>query len=127
MVVNTVLFAILETHTTEEVRNQDCFDSIHTNGADTSDNAMPSTRTAQPLLNPNYDNNSEPKIIRNMNDIYNEIEEIQLDEELYFMGVEEPTKYPEAVKDKTWRLAMEKEIKSIKGNNTWKLTRLPPR
>lgn len=36
-----------------------------------------------------------------------------------------PLNYREAVKEKVWKLAMEKELKSIKRNNTWKLVNFP--
>lgn len=42
------------------------------------------------------------------------------------MGIEEPMKYFEAVKDKNWRMAMKQEIASIERNNIWKFIKLPP-
>jgi hypothetical protein len=42
-----------------------------------------------------------------------------------FSSSEDPTTFEEAVKSKTWRNAMESEMKSIEDNNTWKLVDLP--
>jgi hypothetical protein len=42
-----------------------------------------------------------------------------------FSSSEDPTTFEEAVKSKTWRNAMETEMKSIEDNNTWKLVDLP--
>lgn len=41
------------------------------------------------------------------------------------MGVEEPMNYTQAVKDQNWKAAMEREMQSIEGNDTWRLTNLP--
>lgn len=49
-----------------------------------------------------------------------------MDEELFLMGIEEPMNYAQAVKDRNWKAAMEREMQSIEENNTWKLTELPP-
>ncbi|GMJ16253.1 hypothetical protein HRI_005294500 [Hibiscus trionum] len=37
----------------------------------------------------------------------------------------EPLNFGDAVKDESWRLAMDEEIKSIEKNNTWELSELP--
>lgn len=42
------------------------------------------------------------------------------------MAIEEPVNYKQAAQDSNWRLAMKQEMESIKGNNTWQLTDLPP-
>lgn len=68
---------------------------------------------------------SEPKQFRNLVDIYNATEEVELDDELLLMGVDEPRNYTQAVKDCNWRKAMQREMESIEQNNTWKLTVLP--
>jgi hypothetical protein len=38
----------------------------------------------------------------------------------------EPTTYAEVETDQVWRLAMKEEIDSIRENQTWELTELPP-
>jgi hypothetical protein len=43
-----------------------------------------------------------------------------------FNACEDPDTYHEAVKIDIWRKAMDAEMESIKGNNTWELTTLPP-
>lgn len=58
--------------------------------------------------------------------MYNETEEVQLDEGLYLMGIEEPINFTQAVKDQNWKIAMDKEMQSIEENKTWKLSELPP-
>lgn len=72
-----------------------------------------------------YDDSVEPRRTRRLDYLYNENDEVHLDEELYLMGVEEPMNYSQAVKDRNWKIAMEKEMHSIEANHTWKLTELP--
>ena len=47
------------------------------------------------------------------------------DEDLAMIMSSDPLHYEEAVTDANWRLAMDKEIKSIKKNKTWTLVTLP--
>ncbi|KAL8127878.1 hypothetical protein AgCh_014720 [Apium graveolens] len=81
--------------------------------------------TTQDLRAENYDDNVTPKRSRLISDIYNDTEEVTLDEELYLMGIEEPANYKEAVKDQNWHRAMEAEIDSIEKNGTRTLVKLP--
>lgn len=74
----------------------------------------------------NYDDSVTPKRSRSIRDVYNDTEEMNLEEELFLMGVEEPANYREAVKNQNWRRAMEGELESIEKNGTWQLTELPP-
>ncbi|KAL8094205.1 hypothetical protein AgCh_035908 [Apium graveolens] len=99
-----------------------------------SSNSIPTSTLVTPLsqtsvtsrLNAdNYDDSTEPRRVRKLSDVYNDMEEVVLDEELYLMGTEEPANYKEASKDKCWKRAMEAEIESIEKNGTWKLTELP--
>ncbi|KAL8116648.1 hypothetical protein AgCh_022990 [Apium graveolens] len=69
---------------------------------------------------------SEPRRFRLLSDIYNDAEEVELGEELFLMGIDEPVNYEQACKKKEWKTTMEKEIESIENNNTEKLTELPP-
>lgn len=46
-----------------------------------------------------YDDSVEPRRIRNLADVYDNSEQVELDEELYLMGVEEPTNYKQTVKE----------------------------
>lgn len=73
----------------------------------------------------NYDDSREPEKTRLLSEVYNDTEKMILDEELFLMGVEEPTNYKEASKDKSWKKAMEAELDSIERNGT-SLTELPP-
>ncbi|KAL8134089.1 hypothetical protein AgCh_009237 [Apium graveolens] len=52
-------------------------------------------------------------------------EEVELDEELLYMGVEEPTSFSQAVKSRDWKQAMNGEIDSIEKNGAWKLVKPP--
>lgn len=87
--------------------------------------SVSSRSVASRLDSDNYDDSVEPLKVRRLSDIYNDTEEVTLDEELYLMGTEEPANFKEASKDKNWRRAMEAEINSIEKNATWKLTEIP--
>lgn len=67
---------------------------------------------------------STPKHFRSVSGIYDNTKEIELEEELLFVGVEEPVTYNQAVKEKSWKDAMKNEIEAIERNNTWKLVEL---
>lgn len=73
-----------------------------------------------------YDDSGVPKRFRSLADVYNESEEVEIEDELLLMGVDEPSSYKTAVKEKAWRQAMQNELDSIEKNETWKLTQLPP-
>lgn len=73
----------------------------------------------------NNDESSEPKRYRNLSDIYNDAEEVEIQDELMFVGIEEPVNYSQAVKKRDWRQAMQSELDSIEKNGTWFLTKLP--
>lgn len=53
----------------------------------------------QSLNQDDYDDSTELRRIKRLDEIYNETEEVFLDEELFLMGVEEPMNYSQAVKD----------------------------
>lgn len=85
-----------------------------------------SPQSTLPRLDPeNYDDSIEPRRTRLLQDVYNDFEEIKMDEELYLMETEERANFEEASKKKSWKRAMEAEIDSIEKNNTWRLTELP--
>jgi hypothetical protein len=42
-----------------------------------------------------------------------------------YSNIDDPTTYDEAVKSEAWRKAMDLEIESIEGKNTWELSSLP--
>lgn len=73
----------------------------------------------------NVDGSTEPKKYRSVTEIYNSSEPIELQEELLFMGVEEPINFGQDNKEKCWRQAMKNEIDAIERNGTWELTELP--
>lgn len=77
-------------------------------------------------LNPeDYDDRNEPKRIIALSEIYNDTEEVDLEEELLYVGVEEPATYSQAVKTRNWKIAMKAEIDSIERNMTWELVKPP--
>ncbi|XP_024316275.1 uncharacterized protein LOC100822297 isoform X1 [Brachypodium distachyon] len=47
------------------------------------------------------------------------------DEELYFIGTDEPSPVSEAKQNSSWKHAMEEELKSILENDTWNMVDLP--
>lgn len=71
------------------------------------------------------DGSSEPKHYRSLEDIYDNTEEVELHDELLLVGVDEPSCYNQASKNRHWNQAMKAEIDAIERNGTWKLTELP--
>ncbi|KAL8157792.1 hypothetical protein AgCh_002484 [Apium graveolens] len=67
----------------------------------------------------------QPTKFRLLNEIYDETEEIEIEDELMLLGIEEPAYYKQAVKMQEWKMAMENEIDAIERNNTWELVSLP--
>jgi len=71
----------------------------------------------------------EPQHFRNLNDIYDDTEEVELadsDEvEALLTESDEPENFSEAVGNPEWVEAMNNEIISIEKNGTWKLSKLP--
>lgn len=69
---------------------------------------------------------SEARKFRLLSDVYDETEEIELDEdELMLAGIDEPRNYEQAVTEQGWKEAMQTEIEAIEKNNTWRLEELP--
>lgn len=68
---------------------------------------------------------SDPTLYRSLNDVYNHTEEIELEEELLFVGIDELKNYKETIKESCWKQVMKNEIESIEKNNTWELKELP--
>ncbi|KAL8145519.1 hypothetical protein AgCh_003617 [Apium graveolens] len=100
-----------------------------TDGTGGSSSAHTSARDSTPFFSENsdIDTDSGPRHYRSLHDIYNETQEIKLeDDELLFAGVEEPASYTKAAAEHNWREAMKTEMDAVERNNTWKLTELPP-
>ena len=70
------------------------------------------------------DKRSTPKRLRSMNDIYDNTKEIEVEEELLFLGVKELATYNEASKERPWKDAMKIEMEDNERNNTWKLVEM---
>ena len=69
---------------------------------------------------------SEPKRFRLISDVYDDTQEVELPDELLFLGIEEPGNFKDAVKEPEWKKAMQVEMDAIEKNKTWVLTDLPP-
>lgn len=70
---------------------------------------------------------TEPHRFRLHSDVYNDAAEVDLnDEELLFVGAEEPQNFAQADIKEQWKIAMKNEISAVEKNNTWVLTDLPP-
>ena len=79
--------------------NQNSARSTHTNIAPNDQETTP--LSIAPTSSPdseNYDYSCEPRNFRPINDIYNNIEVVEMDEELILMGVGEPTTYSQSTK-----------------------------
>lgn len=104
-----------ENHRTERVNNED------EGGART-----PVSSQLGSMMNTDmYDDSATPKKFRTLEDIYNETKEVDQEDELLIMGIDEPSSFKHAVKDKAWRQAMQSELDSIEKNETWVLSDLP--
>lgn len=67
----------------------------------------------------------QPLCFRSLADVYADSAEIELEEELFLMGIDEPLCFEQEIIDEVWKDAMEKEMSSIEKNKTWELTTLP--
>lgn len=67
----------------------------------------------------------EHRKFRLLSNIYNETEEVELEEEMLLLSIDEPVCYSQAATKKEWKSAMQQEIDSIEKNETWRLTDLP--
>ena len=71
------------------------------------------------LLEGSY--SERPRKMRSLQDLYDSTEITNGVTLFYLFADCEPTRFEEAVQDKKWRNAMDKEIKAIKKNDTWEL------
>lgn len=69
--------------------------------------------------------NERPKKFKLLNEVYDESEQVEIEEELMLGAVDDPLNYNQAEKEEVWKEAMEAEINSIEKNKTWELTELP--
>lgn len=65
----------------------------------------------------------KPLRFRVLKDIY-ELVETEVPA-LCLLALEEPTRFEAAVKERSWRLAIEEQMRSIRDNETWELVELP--
>lgn len=108
---------------------EESFESQQTSMESENKAVTPSTKGSTPMtpqmsVNTDHsesassDSSSEPRRYKSLADIYNETEEIELDDELPLMGIDEPRNYSEAAKERSWRSAMLSEMESIEQNMT---------
>lgn len=71
------------------------------------------------------DHSEQPMKFRSLADIYADSTEVELEEELFLMGIDEPVCFEQAITADVWKVAMETELNSIEKNKTWILTTLP--
>lgn len=69
---------------------------------------------------------SEPRKFQLLDEIYDETKEVEIENELFMLGIDEPNNYKEAATEEAWEQAMKDDIDSIERNNTWQLVELPP-
>ena len=82
-------------HNTEVNKQNDS-----TNDIDNTLGTPPLSQASVSRINrDNYDDSTKPKKFRSISEVYNEIEEVMLDEELYIMGIDEPVNNKQAEKD----------------------------
>lgn len=62
---------------------------------------------------------------RSLDDIYTDSTKVELEEELFLMGIDEPVCFKQAITDEVWKESMEREMSSIEKNKTLELTTLP--
>lgn len=83
-------------------------------------------RQSSSKLNPeNYDDSCEPRKTRALSEVYNDSVETELEEDLLYVGTEEPSNFSQANRERNWKQAMKAEMDSIERNETWKLVELP--
>lgn len=93
---------------------------------DTTEVVTPETRRPTKMVDPeNYDDSVTSRNFRLIEDVYQETEEVKIEDELLLMGIDEPSLYSHAVKNKAWKQVMMSEMESIERNGTWELTDLP--
>ena len=68
--------------------------------------------------------NTEPRRFRPLSEVYNNTEEVEMPDELMYLGVDEPATFKLAVKNRAWQEAMNTEINAIERNGTWQLMEL---
>lgn len=90
----------LQCETTNEDHQRSTASSTPVSTPDRTPVMTPETRTSTSRLDPqNYDGSIEPRKIRSITEIYEGTDEVELDDELLFLGCEEPANYKQAVKD----------------------------
>lgn len=66
---------------------------------DTTEVVTPETRRPTTMVDPeNYDDSVTPRNFRLIEDVYQETEEVEIEDELLLMGIDEPSSYSHAVK-----------------------------
>lgn len=98
-------------------------ESGNSNGDNNGDNTVGDSASDSESGN---NSSTEPTMFRLVSDIYDETQEVEIENELLLMGVEEPVNFDQAAIEEAWKQAMKVEMEAIEKNNTWKLVELPP-
>lgn len=60
-----------------------------------------------------------------MSDVYNETQQIEIEDDMLLLSMEELITYAQATHEKVWRVVINREMSSNIKNNTWVVTDLP--
>ncbi|XP_074363180.1 uncharacterized protein LOC141703613 [Apium graveolens] len=104
--------------------------SNETEGNGESGATMSNSPSSISLLSSNTDeistssgDSNQPNKFHLLDEIYNETQEIELEDDLLLLGIEEPTDYKQAAKDKEWELEMKLEtvrlLLALASKNGW--------
>ncbi|XP_074361808.1 uncharacterized protein LOC141701990 [Apium graveolens] len=112
------------------VGNGASISSNETEGNGESGATMSNSPSSISLLSSNTDeistssgDSNQPNKFHLLDEIYNETQEIELEDDLLLLGIEEPTDYKQAAKDKEWELEMKLEtvrlLLALASKNGW--------
>lgn len=130
MSANQDMFTIRDTHSVMENEDVTEVEPVtpggYNSGEPYSPDTTPESGEGRSIQSDMYDGSTEPRRFRSLGDVYAETEQMILEDELLFVGIDEPTNFKQAAMEPAWKQAMEAEIEAIKKTNTWQLTELPP-
>ncbi|KAL8156038.1 hypothetical protein AgCh_001204 [Apium graveolens] len=121
-----VEFSFEENLFENEEDNSGNVDDGHSTRFEKQEPVTPLTHDSSTRLAPeNYDDSREPGNTRLISEVYNDTEEMVLEEGIFLMGVEESSNYRETANDRNWKRGMEAELDFIDKNGIWNLIELP--
>lgn len=108
-----------------ETMGEDDLQGGDTPSSDSQNGGDNSPRGSSSVSSSTSNSSSASRNFRLLSEIYDEIEEVEAENELLLLGVNEPTCYSEAITEPAWEQAMKDEVDAIERNNTWDLVELP--